>query len=254
MNGITSMKLYGLIGFPLFHSFSKGYFSEKFRQEKMNDCSYENFPLPSLEELPALIDSHTELMGLNVTIPYKEKVLGLLNRIDENAREIGAVNTIKIKRSQGKAILEGYNTDAYGFYTSLKPFLNRSLKSALILGTGGASKAVSYVLGNLGISCLFVSRHPKGGSHISYADLCGPVLYNFQLVVNTTPVGMHPDEETCPDIPYEFITDKHVLYDLVYNPPETLFLRKGKEMGAQIINGMKMLHLQADKAWEIWNS
>ena len=247
------MKLYGLIGFPLSHSFSKGYFSDKFRQEKRSDCRYENFPLPSLEQLPALIDGHPKLVGLNVTIPYKEQVLCLLNSIDENARAIGAVNTIKIIRSQGKSILEGYNTDAYGFYTSLRPFLDRSIKNALILGTGGASKAVAYVLNNLGISCLFVSRNPKSGDHISYADLCGPVLYNAQLVVNTTPVGMFPNEEACPDIPYEFITDKHLFYDLVYNPLETRFLSKAKEMGARIVNGMEMLHFQAEKAWEIWN-
>jgi shikimate dehydrogenase len=254
IRNIPGMKLFGLIGFPLSHSFSKKYFSEKFLKENLTECRYENYPLQSLDELSSLIGSHPELMGLNVTIPYKEKVLKLLNSIDENARAIGAVNTIKINRDQGKTMLEGYNTDAYGFYTSLKPFLDNNLKSALILGTGGASKAVAYVLKNLGISCLFVSRHPKSSDHISYADLCGPVLYDYQLIVNTTPVGMHPDEEAYPDIPYEFITDKHLLYDLVYNPLETQFLGKGKEMGARVVNGIEMLRLQAEKAWKIWNS
>jgi shikimate dehydrogenase len=248
------MRLYGLIGFPLSHSFSKQYFSEKFLREKLTGCRYENFPLASLDALPALIESYPELMGLNVTIPYKEKVLDMLDRMDENARAIGAVNTIKITRGQGKPMLEGYNTDAFGFYASLQPLLDRNVKSALILGTGGASKAVGYVLNNLGISCLFVSRNPRRGDHISYTELCGPVLYNFQLVVNTTPVGMVPDTEACPDIPYEFLTEKHLLYDLVYNPPETMFLRKGKEMGAHTANGMGMLQLQAEKAWEIWNT
>ncbi len=251
---VESMKLYGLVGFPLSHSFSKQYFAEKFRREKITGCRYENFPLSSLDELPALIENHPELAGLNITIPYKEKVLGLLDSIDENARAIGAVNTISINRLQGKVKLEGYNTDAFGFYASLKPWLDRNMKNALILGTGGASKAVAHVLENLGISCLFVSRHPGSGRQISYAELCGPVLYNFQLVVNTSPVGMYPNADTCPDIPYEFLTEKHLLYDLVYNPPETKFLAKGREMGARTVNGMEMLHLQAEKAWEIWNT
>ncbi|MBN2273403.1 MAG: shikimate dehydrogenase [Bacteroidales bacterium] len=248
------MRLFGLIGYPLSHSFSKKYFSEKFVQEKLNDCRYENFPMQSPDELPLLIADHSELEGLNVTIPHKEKILSFLNKLDENASAIGAVNTIKIIREKDKTILKGYNTDAYGFYASLKPLVGKKVKNALIIGTGGASKAVSYVLKNMGISCLFVSRHPRSGDHISYEELCGPVLYNFPLVVNTSPVGMYPDEEMCPDIPYEFITEKHLLYDLIYNPLETVFLKKGKEMGARTINGLKMLHLQAEKAWEIWNS
>ena len=248
------MRLFGLIGFPLSHSYSKKYFTDKFLHEKFTDCRYENFPIQSLDVLSGLIDHNPELEGLNVTIPYKEQILSFLTGLDENARAIGAVNTVKIIRNQGKVMLKGYNTDAYGFYSSLKPFLNKNLTSALILGTGGASKAIAHVLKQLGISCLFVSRHPKRNDHISYIELCGPVLYNYQLIINTTPVGMHPDEEVCPDIPYEFITGKHLLYDLVYNPSETRFLRKGKEMGAHVINGLNMLHLQAEKAWEIWNS
>lgn len=219
----------------------------------MNDCQYENFPMQSTEELPELVAGYPELKGLNVTIPHKEKIISFLDNLDENASAIGAVNTIKIIHDKDKTTLQGYNTDAYGFYTSIKPFIGKNVKNALILGTGGASRAVAYVLKNMGLSCLFVSRHPRSGDHISYEELCGPVLYNFPLVVNTSPVGMYPDEEECPDIPYEFITEKHLLYDLVYNPLETVFLRKGREMGARTINGLKMLYLQAEKAWEIWN-
>jgi shikimate dehydrogenase len=247
------MNLYGLIGFPLSHSFSKSYFTQKFEKEGLTDCRYENFPLASLEELSVLIQQHPQLAGLNVTIPYKEKVISYLHRLDENAKAIGAVNTIKIIRKDDKTLLLGFNTDAYGFYTSLKPCLSGQHKSALIIGTGGASRAIGYVLEKLGISCLYVSRNPVSGNHIAYADLCGPVLYNIQLVINTSPVGMFPDTNACPDIPYAFITKKHLLFDLIYNPEETEFLRKGKEMGATVINGLQMLHLQADKAWEIWN-
>ncbi|MBN1415363.1 MAG: shikimate dehydrogenase [Bacteroidales bacterium] len=248
------MILFGLIGNPLSHSFSKQYFTDKFRKEALSDHRYENFPLRSMEELPELIVKYPDLQGLNVTIPYKEQVLRFLDHCDENARAIGAVNTIKIIRDKRKAILEGYNTDAFGFYASLKPFLDKDVTNALILGTGGASKAIAHVLKHLGISFLFVSRHPKKSSQISYEQLCGPVLYMHQLIINTTPVGMHPDEDAFPDIPYEFITGRHILYDLIYNPLETKFLKKGREMGAHVINGLNMLHLQAEKAWEIWNN
>ncbi|OFY50887.1 MAG: shikimate dehydrogenase [Bacteroidetes bacterium RBG_13_46_8] len=247
------MKLYGLIGYPLSHSFSKRYFEEKFEKEDLADCRYENFPLQSLEELDGLIESKPELQGFNVTIPYKERILSRLDRTDENAFDIGAVNTVKIYRQQGKTILKGYNTDSHGFCASLLPSLNATITDALILGTGGASKAVAFVLKKLGISCLFVSRTPMRSDHISYADLCGPVLYHTQLIVNTTPVGTYPDKEACPDIPYEFITGKHLLYDLIYNPPETKFLSRGRERGARVLNGLEMLRLQAEKAWEIWN-
>lgn len=247
------MKLYGLIGYPLSHSFSKNYFEEKFTREHLSDYRYENFPLQSLEELSRLIKDTPELQGFNVTIPYKEKVLTHIDRLDENSFEIGAVNTVKIDRQQRKPFLKGYNTDSYGFYTSLIPFLNKNVTDALILGTGGAAKAVASVLKKMGISCLFVSRHPMRSDQISYADLCGPVLYHAQLIVNTTPVGMVPDTDACPDIPYEFITGKHLLYDLIYNPEETKFLARGKQWGARVVNGLAMLSLQAEKAWEIWN-
>jgi shikimate dehydrogenase len=248
------MKLYGLIGYPLSHSFSKKYFDEKFANENLTDCRFENFPLQSLEELSGLINDNPDLQGFNVTIPYKEKVISRLDSMDENSREIGAVNTVKIDRQQGKSFLKGYNTDSYGFYTSLLPFLNENITDALILGTGGASKAVACVLKKLQISCLFVSRHPVRSDQISYGDLCGPVLYHAQLIINTTPVGMYPDTEACPDIPYEFITAKHLLYDLIYNPAETKFLAQGKRFGAHAVNGLAMLNLQAEKAWEIWNN
>jgi shikimate dehydrogenase len=248
------MKLYGLIGYPLSHSFSRQYFEEKFRKENLTDCRYENFPLHSLEELPELVKRSPELRGFNITIPYKEKVMSALDQIDENAREVGAVNTVRVLRQKDGILMKGYNTDTYGFLTSLLPYLDKEAGSALILGTGGASKAVYCVLKRLGISCVFVSRHPVKTDHISYSELCGPLLFNSRLIINTTPLGMFPDTEACPDIPYEFLTGKHLLYDLIYNPAETKFLARGKEMGARTVNGIEMLRLQAEKAWEIWNN
>jgi shikimate dehydrogenase len=246
------MKLYGLIGYPLSHSFSKTYFEEKFIRDEISDCRYENFPLQSIKELPELIEKKPELQGFNVTIPYKAKVMSYLDCMDENSTEVGAVNTVKIIRNREKLILKGYNTDSYGFYASLLPYLKTPVTDALILGTGGASKAVASVLKKLGISCLFVSRHPVESNHISYAELCGPVVYHAQIIINTTPLGMYPETDACPDIPFEFITSKHLLYDLIYNPAETKFLAMGKERGARIVNGREMLRLQAEKAWEIW--
>jgi shikimate dehydrogenase len=248
------MKLYGLIGYPLTHSFSKKYFNEKFEKEGLTQCKYENYPLKAIDELPDLINNNPEIIGLNVTIPYKEKVLSFLDMLDENARKIGAVNTIKIIRNNLKLSLKGFNTDTYGFYASLKPYLNENIKHALILGTGGASKAVAYILAQLNISFSFVTRTPRSDNHISYTSLSGTMLNEFQLIVNTSPVGMFPAINDYPDIPYGSISKKHILFDLIYNPPETVFLKKGKEMGAQTINGLPMLRLQAEKAWEIWNS
>ncbi len=248
------MKLYGLIGYPLSHSFSRKYFSEKFEKEGLLQCRYDNYPLKSVDELPDLITDNEDICGLNVTIPYKEQVMRFMDSLDDNARNIGAVNTIKIIRKKQKPLMIGFNTDAYGFQESLKPFLNKTIKNALILGTGGASKAVAYVLGKLNISYMFVTRNPRNRNHFAYNDINGSVMSNFQLIVNTSPVGMYPDICNFPDIPYECISEKHILFDLIYNPPETVFLKKGKEMGAKIINGLPMLHLQAEKAWEIWNS
>jgi shikimate dehydrogenase len=248
------MRLFGLIGYPLSHSFSKKYFSDKFRNENIQDCEYLNFPIETIKELPSLISQNKDLTGLNVTIPYKEQVIEYLDKTDETAREIGAVNTIKINRLKDKTILTGYNTDVYGFYSSIVPRLEKVHKKALILGTGGASKAIAHVFNQLGIEYIFVSRNPRKDNHISYNDLTEDLINNFKIIVNTSPLGTYPDIDKCPDIPYEYISGDHLLYDLVYNPEMSKFLEKGSEKDAKIINGLLMLHLQAEKAWEIWNS
>lgn len=246
-------KLFGLIGFPLGHSFSKKYFTEKFEKDKLTHCEYQNFPIENIEKLPGLIQSLPELAGLNVTIPYKESVIQYLDHVDKVADKIGAVNTIKVIRSGDKFTLNGYNTDSYGFFHSLEPHLKNFHQSALIIGTGGSSKAVAFVLDQLGIDYLFVSRNPKMKNHISYFDLCGPVLNNYQIIINTSPIGMYPNDQEKPDIPYDFVTSKHILFDLIYNPPKTNFLKTGEMKKATIINGLNMLHLQAEKSWQIWN-
>lgn len=248
------MRQFGLIGYPLSHSFSMKYFNGKFRNENIEDCEYLNFPIDTIDKLPLLISQNKDLTGLNVTIPYKEKVMNYLDRVDETAREIGAVNTVKIKRLKDKIILTGYNTDAYGFYSSIIPHLEKVHKKALILGTGGASKAIAHVFNRLGIDYIFVSRNPRKENHISYNDLTGNLINRFKIIVNTSPLGTYPDVDSCPDIPYEYITGDHLMYDLVYNPEITKFLEKGSKKGAKTINGLQMLHLQAEKAWEIWNS
>ncbi len=248
------MRLFGLIGYPLSHSFSMKYFNDKFRNENIKDCEYRNFPIDTIEKLPSLVSQNTDLSGLNVTIPYKEKVIEYLDGTDLTAREIGAVNTIKITRSGNRILLTGYNTDAYGFYASITPHLKKSHRKAIILGTGGASKAVAYTLNQLGIIHVFVSRNPAKENHISYGDLTGKLINDYTIIVNTSPLGTYPDTDKYPDIPYEYITGRHLLYDLVYNPEMTKFLEKGSEKGAKTINGLMMLHLQAEKAWEIWNS
>ncbi len=248
------MKIFGLIGYPLGHSFSQKYFAEKFDKEDVRDCQYLNFPIENIELLSGIIDKNPELIGLNVTIPYKKQVISYLDEVDEIAQKIGAVNTIKIMYHNGTYILKGYNTDIFGFYHSLKPHLKKKHNNALILGTGGSSKAVAFVLNELGIDFMYVSRNPKQKEHISYTELCGPVLYNFQIIINTTPLGMYPNIGSCPDIPYDYITKDHILFDLVYNPEETIFLKKGKEKGSVTINGLSMLNLQAEKSWEIWNN
>jgi shikimate dehydrogenase len=248
------MKCYGLIGYPLTHSFSARYFSEKFEREAITSCSYKNYPLENIGLLPKLIAENGDLVGLNVTIPYKEKVIPYLNQVDREIAAIGAINTIKIVRKKGKVDLLGFNTDTYGFLTSINPWLKRHYHSALILGTGGASKAAAYVLNRLGFDVTHVSRHPKGLNHISYAQVTAEVISKNQVIVNASPVGMYPDINSCPALPYEFLTPDHVLFDLVYNPPETRFMAMGRKMGASVINGLQMLHLQAEKAWEIWNT
>jgi shikimate dehydrogenase len=245
-------KKYGLIGYPLSHSFSKDYFSDKFQKENINDCEYELYPLKNIEELPALIKAEPLLKGLNVTIPYKESVLPYLDQLDETAAAVAAVNCIKIENG----LLKGYNTDIFGFRQSIKPFLETQHERALILGTGGASKAVYHVLKEIGIDCYFVTRNKSGAGTekaFEYAELNEYVMNAFKLIVNTTPLGMFPDISTFPDLPYQLLTSSHLLYDLVYNPAETEFLKKGKQQGASVVNGISMLKQQAEEAWRIWN-
>jgi shikimate dehydrogenase len=248
------MKCYGLIGYPLTHSFSARFFSEKFEREAITGCSYQNYPIEHIGLLPKLITEIGDLVGLNVTIPYKEQVIPYLDRVDTEIAAIGAVNTIKIIREKGKISLLGFNTDAYGFSASLKPLIRKHYNSALILGTGGASKAAWYVLNQLGFKVTFVSRRPKELNHISYDQVTADVIGKNRIIINTSPVGMYPNIDSCPALPYEFLTPDHVLFDMVYNPSETRFMAMGKKMGASVTNGMQMLHLQAEKAWEIWNA
>ena len=247
---------YGLIGYPLAHSFSAKFFTEKFNREEI-DAEYLNFEIEDILEIRRVILFNQYLRGLNVTIPYKEKVIPFLHTLSPEAEKIGAVNTIKIKRLKGDMYfyeLTGYNTDYIGFKKSLLPLINPEVhKKALILGTGGASKAIAYALTSLGIDWIYVSR-TKGEGRISYNELTSDIMADRKLIVNTTPLGTYPDIENCPDIPYSMLTDDHLLYDLVYNPEETLFLRKGREQGAMIKNGEEMLELQAIEAWRIWNS
>lgn len=242
------MKLYGLIGYPLTHSFSKKYFTEKFQKEEMHNCAYENFPLSTIEQLKILLQEQTGLHGLNVTIPYKEQVIPFLNEMNEVVKATGACNCIKIE--EGK--LKGYNTDVIGFEKSLQPFLKPNHTKALIFGTGGAAKAVEYVLQKLGIDYLFVSRKKGSDKTISYHELKVEILQQHLLLINTTPLGMYPKVDDCPDIAYNYLTPQHHLFDLVYNPEKTLFLQKGKAQGATIQNGYEMLILQAEESWRIW--
>ncbi len=241
-------KSYGLLGRNISYSFSKGYFSEKFEQEAL-DCEYNNFDLQQIDNIKEIIKEQ-QIEGFNVTIPYKEEILSYLDELDPIAKEIGAVNVVKIDKNQK---LKGYNSDYFGFVESLKPLLNKNIKKALILGTGGASKAIAYALNNLEITSVFVSRNPDF-NELSYADIDEDIMHAYPLLINCTPLGTHPNIHNYPDIPYEYITKNHVLYDLIYNPSETTFMKKGKEKGATVSNGLQMLTLQAEKAWEIWNA
>ncbi|MCX6248806.1 MAG: shikimate dehydrogenase [Bacteroidetes bacterium] len=245
------MITYGLIGYPLSHSASGSWFAEKLKKEGKSGYRYLNFPLKSLNEFPALFRKYPALKGLNVTIPYKEEIIPWLEEIDLKAEKIGAVNTIFIYRERGNIHMKGYNTDADGFLKSAD-FSGHS--KALILGTGGAAKAVAYALTGLGISCLFVSRTKKTAANISYRAITKEILDSHTLIVNATPLGMFPAEETFPPLPYHLLSKKHFLYDLVYNPDRTLFLKKGEEAGAAIQNGTKMLQIQADLSYTIWNA
>ncbi len=247
------MRLFGLIGFPLSHSFSKKYFTEKFEKEGIANCRYELFPIRLASEFSDLISTHATLCGINVTIPHKVEILPLLNEIDEAAAAIGAVNCIKIDRKEGAPWVKGYNTDAYGFAESLQPLLDERHQKALIFGDGGAAKAVKYVLEQLHIPYLTVVRNPAPNA-ILYSQVDEKLLQEHQLLINTTPLGMSPNYDSFPPIPYQFLGPQHLAYDLVYNPEETEFLKKVKAQGGKIKNGMEMLYLQAERSWYIWNT
>lgn len=244
------MKTFATIGFPLTHSFSKQYFTEKMKREGITDAVYHSFPLNSISEFPALLQSNPTLKGLAVTIPYKEKVLPFLTQLSAEVTEIGATNCIKI-RGENRT---GYNTDIIGFEKSFVKLLKPSHNKALVLGTGGASKAVQYVLKKLGISFLVVSRTAHSQpDFIQYKEITEAIMNEYTVIINCTPVGMSPEEDTCPDIPYALLTANHYLYDLVYKPAKTLFLQKGEEQAAVICNGYEMLIIQAEENWRIWN-
>lgn len=246
------MKKYGLIGYPLGHSFSMGYFNEKFKNEAIN-AVYENFEIPDIQDITTVIGSNPDLAGFNVTIPYKEKVMDYLDYIAPEAAEIGAVNVVKVTHNGERAVLKGFNSDVVGFVNSIKPLLRPLHNKALVLGTGGASKAVEYGLRKLGLETIKVSRTEKDNT-ITYGQVTPELLSEYKVIVNCTPCGMAPHFDECPNLPYDSIDDSFLLYDLIYNPEETLFLRKGKEKDATVKNGLEMLLLQAEEGWNIWNS
>ena len=243
------MYKFGLIGKHITYSFSRTYFSKKFNKEGL-PFSYDNYDLEDIDQLQDILKNTPQLKGLNVTIPYKEAVIPFLDSLSKKARKIGAVNTIRITK---KGRLKGYNTDCYGFKKSITPLLEAHHKQALILGTGGASKAILYVLKQLDINYTFVSRQPSEQSEYTYGSLTKEIIEQYQVIINCTPLGTYPKIDECPDIPYHAITDRHLLYDLVYNPELTKFLKLGREQGAKISNGLQMLELQASKSWSIWN-
>lgn len=245
------MDKYGLIGFPLGHSFSKSFFNEKFQNEGI-DAEYINFEIKGIDELPEVLATNPELRGLNVTIPYKEKVLSFLDYISVEARAIGAVNVIRVDHKGDDVLLKGYNSDVIGFTKSIEPLLETFQKKALILGTGGASKAINYGLKSLGLETVLVSRFERPGT-IQYKDITPDVVKEYNVIVNCTPSGMFPHYDECPDLPYEALDNHNLLYDLIYNPDETLFMKKGRERGAQTKNGLEMLLLQAFASWDFWN-
>jgi shikimate dehydrogenase len=247
------MRKFGLIGYPLGHSFSKKYFTEKFINENITECSYENFELTNISLLQKLISGDNELCGLNVTIPYKSEVIGQLKFVEKEAKEIGAVNVIKIKRSGKQTELYGYNSDITGIADSLAPYIKGEVRNAIVLGTGGSSKAVCHVLKKSGMKITLVSRNRSYGI-IAYQDIIPELLRNTNLIVNTTPLGMFPDSESKPDLNYDLLNKSHILFDLVYNPEKTEFLKMGEMKGCTVIGGIKMLRSQAEKAWEIWNN
>lgn len=246
------MDKYGLIGYPLGHSFSISYFNQKFQDEGI-DAVYENYEIPNIDALPEVLGSNPEAEGLNVTIPYKEKVIPFLDNISPEARAIGAVNVIRVTHRGSKIELKGYNSDVIGFTKSIEPMLDKKWhQKALILGTGGASKAIDYGLRNLGLETVFVSRYERPGT-IQYKNITPEVVKEYNVIVNCTPVGMYPKTEVCPELPYEAMDSHTILYDLIYNPDETLFMKRGAEYGANVKNGLEMLLLQAFSSWEFWH-
>ncbi|SMG46126.1 shikimate dehydrogenase family protein [Sphingobacterium psychroaquaticum] len=247
------MKKLGLIGYPLGHSFSKKYYTEKFAKEHIKDIDYDLYPIVDIGNFPDLFANDSSFYGFNVTIPYKQSVVSFLNELSEEAQEMDAVNCITIKYNDGTVHLKGYNTDAYGFENSIRPLLALHHTRALVLGNGGAAKAVFYSLKKLGISYKIVSRSHTNGD-ITYSELNKEIMDSHPIIINCSPLGTFPNIDEAPDIPYEFIGKQHLLYDLIYNPEETLFLRRGKENGAMIKNGYEMLLLQAERNWEIWNA
>ena len=249
------MKTFGLIGYRLGYSFSRNFFTEKFKQENLADHEYVNFELDSIEEFTDIFDQGKNICGLNCTIPYKQQIMPFLDEIDPEAVQIGAVNTVKITSANGKRYLKGFNTDIYGFEHSLCPMLEAKHKKALILGTGGASKAIKHLFNKLQIAYLSATIEEECfEKEIRYEQIDAQLLKEYLIIIHATPVGTFPKVDECPTIPYQYITSDHVCFDLVYNPQETLFLKKAKAQGAKIKNGLEMLHLQALKAWEIWNS
>ena len=244
------MDKYGLIGYPLQHSFSISYFNEKFQNEYIN-AKYINFEIPTIDALPEILASNPELKGLNVTIPYKEKVISFLDTVSPEARAMGAVNVIRVEHKGNDIVLKGYNSDLIGFTQSIQPMLRPYHKKALILGTGGASKAINYGLKSLGLDTVLVSRFERPGT-IQYEKITPEVIEEYNVIVNCTPCGMYPHFEECPNLPYEAMSNKTLLYDLIYNPDQTLFMKKGLRMGATVKNGLEMLLLQAFASWEFW--
>lgn len=245
------MDKYGLIGYPLGHSFSVNYFNQKFADEGIN-AKYINFEIPDVEQIIEVVSAHPELRGLNVTIPYKERIIEFLDQLSPEARAIGAVNVIRVTHDGGKIHMKGYNSDVIGFTQSIEPMLESYHKKALVLGTGGASKAVCYGLKSLGIEPVCVSRYERPNT-ICYCNITPEVVHEYNVIVNCTPLGMFPRTNECPQLPYEALDERNILYDLVYNPDTTLFMKRGAEHGAQVKNGLEMLLLQAFASWEMWN-
>lgn len=245
------MDKYGIIGYPLGHSFSPGFFNEKFRNEGI-DAVYERYELSQIDLLPEIIASNPELCGLNVTIPYKQQIMQYLDELSEEAREIGAVNVVKVTHNGKNVHLKGFNSDVIGFSRSIEPLLEKHHKKALILGTGGAAQAIDYGLKQLGLETIKVSRYERPDT-IQYDKITPDVIKEYKVIINCTPIGMYPNTEECPNLPYEAMDSQHLLYDLIYNPDTTLFMKKGMERGTVVKNGLEMLLLQAYASWEFWH-